>query len=61
MKPKIKPRLMWAVISKSGSPRIVPDEPTKEGATEYCYDFGETVQRVLVIAPPKRRKHHAKR
>ena len=51
--PKIKPTLMWAVISKNGTPRIVPDEPTKAGAKEYSYDFGDTVQRVLVTAPPR--------
>ena len=54
--PKIKPKKMWAVISKNGTPRIVPDETTKAGAKEYSCDCGDTVRRVLVTAPPKRRK-----
>ena len=49
--PKIKPRLMWAVIDEEGSPRVI--RLTKASAT--CWLQGSnTVQRVLVTEPPKR-------
>ena len=55
---KIKPRLMWGVITKLGCPIAV--RLTKPLAEDVCPgDY--TVRRVLVTKPPKRRDRHAKR
>ena len=62
-KPKIKPSIGWAVISKEGRPVCIPVGAFdhKPAVAEFCQKrFGETVQRVLVCAP-KGRKRHVKR
>ena len=50
--PKINPCLMWAAVSRMGVVFLVGDE-TEIRQAAYS---NETVQRVLVSAPPKRRK-----
>ena len=48
MKPKIKPRLMWAIVSDNGV--ILYVDPHKIRSPH------ETVCRVLVCAPPRRKR-----
>ena len=55
--PKIKPRIMWAAITEGGL--LWGVEETKSDVLrrhQVFPDQGETIQRVLVTAPPKRRK-----
>ena len=55
MKPKIKPKRMWGIINKHGYP--VAARLAKYFAEQIAQrNFGETVRRVLVTEPPKRRK-----
>ena len=62
-KPKIKPRLMWGFYNRSG---ILIYQPTFHRDTLISilnnqHDASTYIRRVLVSAPPKRRKRHAKR
>lgn len=60
MKPKIKSERRWALIRRDGKIVNVFDvDYEKFRANEYTnQDY--LVMRVLVSAPPKRRKRHAK-
>lgn len=59
-KPKIRPRLMWGVVTRRGI--ICEVHPTLwEANLKQPGSVGFVIQRVLVCAVPKRRKRHAKR
>ena len=51
MNPKIKPRLMWARVDTLGN--IVGYAKLFKAHCAYNLQPGETVQRVLVCAPPR--------
>lgn len=56
-RPKIRPRLMWAAIAPDGYIYGVEERKyAAEGVYSVWKEDGENVQRVLVTAPPKRRK-----
>ena len=55
MKPKIKPKLMWGVF-KEGNLQFEPCFTKERAEHTRSYYKSMYVQRVLVTAPPKRRK-----
>ena len=60
MKPKIKPEMRWALIRRDGKIANVFDVDYEKFCVAEHANDDYFAMRVLVTAPPKRRKRYAK-